>query len=88
MEHLEGILNLSDKELEAIVNNGKFRSREEIDSIYKLVDIVKDAYCIWDMEASMDDEMSYGNESYESGRYARNGRNGSASFSAGTVRKA
>ena len=38
MEHLEGLLKLVDNELEAINKNGKFRSREEIDSVYKLID--------------------------------------------------
>ena len=53
MKNLEGIVGLADKEMGAILENGKFRSREEIDSVYKLVDIVKDAYCIWSYE---DDE--------------------------------
>lgn len=62
MEHLEGILNLVDNELDAIVKNGKFRSREEIDSVYKLVDIKKDVFCIWDMESGSPDDggASYG----------------------------
>ena len=55
MENLEGILKLTDNELEAIVKNGKYRSREEVDSVYKLIDIAKDIYCIWEYEG---DEMS------------------------------
>lgn len=58
MEHLEGILNLVDNELEAIVKNGKFRSREEIDSVGKLVDIVKDIHCIWEYEDGEESEYS------------------------------
>ena len=50
MKSMDGILKLADKEFEAIVQNGKFRSREEIDSVYKLVDIVKDVHCIWAYE--------------------------------------
>ena len=55
MEQLEGLLKLVENEIEAINKNGKFKSREEIDSVYKLVDIAKDAYCIWDYEANMED---------------------------------
>ena len=42
MEHLNGILKLVDNEFGAIEQNGKFRSREEIESVYKLIDIAKD----------------------------------------------
>ena len=71
MEQLEGILKLADTELEAINKNGKFRSREEIDSVYKLIDIAKDVYCIWQYE----DEMS--GESYDDGMSYERGRRGS-----------
>ena len=87
MNSIEGILKLVDNEFEAINKNGKFRSREEIDSVYKLMDIVKDAHCIWQYE---DDESEYSEDgmsyerggrsyrggSYEGGSYARGrGRN-------------
>lgn len=87
MDHLDSILKLAENELEAIEKNGKFRSREEIDSVYKLIDIAKDIYCIWDYEEGMDDEMSYADggrsyrgrgyeKSYDGGSYARGrGRN-------------
>ena len=42
MEHIEGIIKLADAEMGSIEKNGKFRSREEIDSVYKLMDIVKE----------------------------------------------
>lgn len=86
MEHLEGILKLVDSEFGAIESNGKFRSREEIDSVYKLMDIAKDVYCIWKYEDGEDDyseNYSYGRSYpsrgmvYDGGRsYARGrGRN-------------
>lgn len=82
MENLDGILKLAENEFDAVIRNGKFRSREEIDSIYKLIDIAKDIYCIWDYEEndggmSFADEMSYRGGSYDSGgSYARGrGRN-------------
>lgn len=85
MEQLDGILKLADNELEAINKNGKFRSREEIDSVYKLIDIAKDIYCIWGYEEEMSDEgMSsrggsyYREGSYEDG-YERRGRGRNAS---------
>lgn len=78
MEHLEGILKLADKELEAIISNGKFRSRDEVDSVYKLIDIVKDVNEIWCMEDDMGGE-SYGNGmAYERGM--RGGRSYGGSY--------
>lgn len=50
MEHLDKLLGLIESEFDTITKNGKFRSREEIDSVGKLVDMVKDIYCIDDME--------------------------------------
>ena len=80
MESLEGILKLADKELEAVGRNGQFKSKDEIDGVYKLVDIVKDIYCIYEYEdesddMSYDDGMSYergGNRSRRSDRYSGN----------------
>lgn len=67
MEHLEGILNLVDRELESIHKQGKFRSREDIDTVYKLIDIAKDIHCIWDyMEDEEEDERN--GYSYARGR--------------------
>ena len=54
MEHLDGIVKLAENEFAAIVQNGKFRSREEIDSVYKLMDIVKDRMKIECMEQELD----------------------------------
>lgn len=87
MEHIESMIKLADNEMGAIAENGKFRSREEIDSVYKLMDIVKDAYCIMDMEDGSYSEYdgysgrrsyrgSYNDGSYDGGSYARGrGRN-------------
>lgn len=82
MEHLDGLLKLVENEIEAINKNGKFKSREEIDSVYKLVDIAKDTMEIWCMEDDMsgesyDDGMSYerGRRSYDGNSYARGMRN-------------
>lgn len=72
MEYLDGILKLAERELSAIEQNGKFRSRDEVESVYKLIDIVKDIYCIWDYESG----SSYTGHSYRNyddgmGSYAR-----------------
>lgn len=88
MSHIDSIVELCEKEFEAIAKNGKFRSREEIDSVYKLMDIVKDSMEIECMQDDMngesyDDGMSrrggsYGDRSYryDGGSYARGrGRN-------------
>lgn len=61
MEHLDKMIEFADSEFGSIAKNGKFRSREEIDSVYKLMDIVKDAMCIQDMEEGGGyDDASYG----------------------------
>ena len=64
MDSIEGILKLADAEFEAITKNGKFRSREEIDSVYKLMDIVKDGLCIMDWEEEEDSGYSEDGGSY------------------------
>lgn len=81
MEHLEGIVKLAGNELKAIVENGKFRSRDEIDSVYKLMDIVKDAHCIWEYEDSESDYSEDG-RSYD-GSYARGGRSYRGNYDGG-----
>lgn len=91
MEHLDSIKKLASAELEAIVKNGKFRSREEIDSVGKLIDMTKDIMCIEEMEDEMYGESyddgygrsmrgsyrdgSYRDGSYDGGSYARGRRN-------------
>ena len=80
MKHLDGILNVVDSEFGAIESNGKFRSRDEIDYVYKLVDIAKDIYCIWQYEDDMDGGYSensmnsYRGRSYEDGYSNARGR--------------
>ena len=91
MEHLDGILKLVDSEFEAVNKNGKFRSREEIDSVYKLVDIVKDVYEIWKCEDEMNDGEYSGNYAYEQGgRMNRGGSyyDGGNSYARGRGRNA
>ena len=81
MNNLEGILKLADAEFSAIIQNGKFRSREEIDSVYKLMDIVKDAHCIWKYEE--EEENGYSEDgSYRGGR-AYMGRSYDGSYDGG-----
>lgn len=79
MENVEKIMKLADAEFGAIVQNGKFKSREEIDSVYKLMDIVKDGYEVM----SCEDEM-YG-ESYDDsyGRSMRGNYDGGMSYARG-----
>jgi hypothetical protein len=91
MEHLDKILEMSEAEFGAMAKNGKFKSREEIDSVYKLMDIVKDVYCIWDMEeGSGEDDMSYrGDRSYRGGSYRYDGSyNDGNSYARGRGRNA
>ena len=84
MEHFDKLMSLVENEIEAINRNGKFKSREEIDSVYKLVDIAKDIECMNRWEEEMDGEsygdgMSYERDGrsyrYDGGSYARGRRN-------------
>ena len=90
MKHLDGILKLVDTEFGAIEENGKFRSREEIDSVYKLMDIAKDIYCVWKYQAEMEDGYSEayvparGMVSYDDGvSYARGRGRGAKRYANG-----
>lgn len=79
MKNIEKIIELADAEFGAIVANGKFKSREEIDSVYKLMDIAKDGYEV----LACEDEM-YG-ESYDDGygRSMRGSYDGGMSYARG-----
>lgn len=78
MEHLEGILKLVDREFGEMEKNGKFRTKEDIDLAYKMIDIAKDIYEVWDCEDKMnaDGYSEYGYNMYPMNgmSYAR-GRN-------------
>ena len=81
MKHLDGLLKLIINEIGSVEQNGKFRSREEIDSVYKLIDIAKDIYCIWNYEDEASNESyayegrSYRGSSYDDGMSYARGRN-------------
>ena len=91
MEHLDSMIKLVDNELAAIEANGKFRSREEIDSVYKLIDCVKDIHEIWEME---DNEQEYSNGmmrdgyAYRGGSYNDGGYDRGGSYARGRGRNA
>ena len=71
MEHLDSILRMVESEFGSITKNGQFRNRDEVEMVYKLIDIAKDVYCIWEYE---EDEDSDGYSRAYS--YARGGRRG------------
>lgn len=71
MYSLEGIMKLADDELMSIVEKGQFRSREDVDTAYKLIDMIEDVYCIFKME----EEDGYSGYSREGGSYERGGSN-------------
>ena len=74
MDNLEGIMRIADQELGSIVKNGKFRSREEIESAEKLVKMMEKITCIWSMDSG-EDGYSGGRYYYDGGRsYARRGQ--------------
>ena len=84
MESLDKILKLVDRELESVSANGKFKSRDDVEMVYKLIDIAKDVYCIWDYEEGEDGASyagpyyggSYRGSSYDNGTSYARGRSG------------
>ena len=91
MKSLDKILEMVDKELGSIAQNGQFRSKDEVHSVYELIDIAKDVFCIWkyeDDEGGFSEDMSmYGGgsnyESYDGGSYARGRGRGAARYADG-----
>lgn len=79
MKHLEGLLDLADKEFSEMEQNGKFRNKDDIELACKLVDMVKDIHCVWDYENKMENGYSeyseYPINSYENGNSYARGRN-------------
>ena len=94
MNSLDGIMKIADSELGSIVNNGKFRSREEIESAEKLVKMAEKIYCIWDMMGGneysenypYDDGMSYARGRGRNARRDSMGRYSSEGYSRGYSR--
>ena len=79
---LEGICRISDDELMSMVENGRYRSHEEVDTAYKLIKILYYIKEIWEDE---DEEYSgYSGEgrSYERGG-GRGGRSNRGSYEGG-----
>lgn len=85
MEQLEKVLAISEDEIRSIADSGRYRTKDDVDLMYKLIDIAKDVYCIWAYEEQMAGGMSsagsYYREGgsnrgsyYEDGAYERRGR--------------
>lgn len=80
LEHLDGILSLIDREFGEIEHVGRFRSKDDIENLYKLMDVAKDAAEICEKQMAMDDGYSeygypaYSDPYYDGNSYAR-GRN-------------
>lgn len=80
MNELYKVEDIVYKEIKSVTDNGKFRSREEIDNIYKLMDILKDIKCFED-DGYSEDMESYrydgrrGGRSYDGESYRGRGRN-------------
>ena len=58
MEHIDGVLELIDNEFAEMERVGKFKSRDDIELVYKMMDIVKDAAEYCEKYAEMDDGYS------------------------------
>lgn len=67
MDVYGGIIEAACKELEQVAKAGKFRSREEVDKVYKLMDVIKDVYDVWEKADNETSDSFYSGDSY-SGR--------------------
>lgn len=88
MNELYKVEEIAMKELKSVTENGKFRSREEIDNVYKLMDILKDIKCFTDEEEYSEyDGRSYDGRSYD-GRGSYEGGSNRGSYARGRGRNA
>ena len=60
MDTLERLHNCSLKQLDEILSNDKYKSRDDIHSAYELIDIVKDVWCVWKYQDGDDEYSEYG----------------------------
>lgn len=88
MDELYKVVEISEKEIKSITDNGKYRSREEIDSVYKLMDVIKDFYCLEDMESGYSNEGSYDMPGRSRNSYEGSYRDGSYGRGRGAKRYA
>lgn len=59
MEYIEKIIDAAESELETMTKSGKFRSAGDVDMAYKLMDIIKDGYCIMEDYGGGEMSMAY-----------------------------
>lgn len=71
MEHIKHAIEAAEEEIGSMTKSGRFRSREDVDTVYKLMDIVKDGYCIME---DYGDESSYDDGGMSMRRGGRGGR--------------
>lgn len=76
MENLMAMVELVDREFGEMKKNGKFRSKDDVDLAYKMMDIVKDAY-----EAMKCEDEMFGGYSEE--QYPYNGYSNGGSYARG-----
>ena len=75
LEHLDGVLSLIDREFGEMEQNGKFRNKEDVEILYKMMDIAKDAAEICEKQMEMNGGYSeygypvYGNSYYDGKNY-------------------
>jgi len=75
MNELYKVEEIALKELKAVTDNGKFRSREEIDNVYKIMDILKDIRCFEDDDGYSEADYDMRGRSYRDESYRGRGRN-------------
>lgn len=84
MDILERVREMAENELNDMTNNGKLKSRDDVHTMYELVDIVKDIDC---MQGQWDE--GYSNSRYPmANQYSRaNGRGSMRGYSRNNARQ-
>ena len=75
MKHLDRMIELVEQEMDTFAQRGKLGSYENVKTVGELVDIIKDIYCIMDMEEGGASEAAYmyGNNYADGMNYNRGG---------------
>lgn len=75
MENLMAMVELVDREFGEMKKNGKFRSKDDVELVYKMMDIVKDAFqamkCENEIFGGYSETGMYPTYPYEGNSYAR-----------------
>lgn len=72
LEHIDGLLNLVDREFAEMEQTGKFRGKDDVELAYKLMDIAKDAAEYCEKVCAMNSGSNYSEYGRSYGSYSMN----------------